>query len=213
MKKIILFFIALFLLVLTFGTLYFTGAIYDAGRNMVIRPYFFQPNFLSEYRPGTPKTQADIGDSKFMDLLVKKYINEYFYASPDPENIAKRLRNNSIIAKLSSQKVFNEWEKTEGEIIKDLAEKKALRIARVLDEIYKPSNSDYWVINYELKTWIKPNDFSIVPETERGTLYMKILYEPGMRDDVNLELIHEYLENGNDPAAVFKFRVIELLKG
>lgn len=208
-----MFFAGLVLLVLTFIALYTTGAIYDAGSNLTVQPYFFQPNNLSERRLGKPLTAEEIGDSKFMDMLVRKYVNEYFYAAPDPENLARRTRGNSTLASLSSAKVFDEWLATEGQTIQKLAEEKSLRIVSIIDEIYKPADSDYWIINYELKIWSKPNDFSIIPETNRGTLYMKIRYEPGMRKDVDLETIHDFLENGGDPAVVFQFRVEEVIRG
>lgn len=208
-----MFFTGLVLLALSFIALYVSGAIYDAGTNLTIQPYFFQPNNLSERRVGKPLTAEEIGDSKFMDMLVRKYVNEYFYAAPDSENIAQRTRNDSILARLSSAKVFDEWLTTEGQTIKKLAENKSLRTVRVIDELYKPKDSDYWIVNYELKTWPKPNDFSIIPETSRGTLYMKISYQPGMRTDVSLETIHNYLENGGDPAVVFQFIVLEVIQG
>ena len=213
MRKLIMFFTGLVLLALSFIALYVSGAIYDAGTNLTIQPYFFQPNNLSERRVGKPLTAEEIGDSKFMDMLVRKYVNEYFYAAPDSENIAQRTRNDSTLARSSSAKVFDEWLTTEGQTIKNLAENKSLRTVRVIDELYKPKDSDYWILNYELKTWPKPNDFSIIPETNRGTLYMKILYQPGMRTDVSLETIHDFLENGGDPARVFQFQVQEVIQG
>lgn len=208
-----MFFAGVVLLALTFLALYITGAIYDAGKNLTIQPYFFQPNNLSERRLGKPLTAEEIGDSKFMDMLVRKYVNEYFYAAPDPENLARRNRSDSTLAKLSSATVFKEWQNTEGQTIQKLAEDRSLRTVSIIDEIYKPSGSDYWIINYELKIWSKPNDFSIIPETSRGILYMKIIYEPGMRKDVDLKTIHDFLEEGGDPAVVFQFKVQEVIRG
>lgn len=213
MKKIIMFFAGLILLALTGVAIYLVGGIYDAGSNQKIYPFFFQPNNLSSQRPGVPQTPEYIGETQFMDLLVRKYISEYFYAAPDAENIARRTRADSALALMSSTAVFDEWHTNEGEIIQQLAENKSMRIAKVIDKIYQPNGSKYWVVNYELTTWEKPNDFSIQPTVTRGTMYMDISYEMGMIDNVNIDVLHNYLEEGGDPAAVFKFRVNQIIQG
>ena len=201
MKKIIMFFAGL------------VGGIYDAGSNQKIYPFFFQPNNLSSQRPGVPQTPEYIGETQFMDLLVRKYISEYFYAAPDTENIARRTKADSALALMSSTAVFDEWYTNEAAIIQQLAENKSMRIAKVIDKIYQPNGSKYWVVNYELTTWEKPNDFSIQPTVTRGTMYMDISYEMGMIDNVNIDVLHNYLEEGGDPAAVFKFRVNQIIQG
>lgn len=210
MKKLIVFLSGLIMLALAGAAVYLTGAIFDAGRAQVIKPYFFQPNNLSERRPGVPLTAADMGDAEFLELLVRKYITEYFYAAPDPENIAQRTSGNSVLARMSSADVFNNWNQTVAQDIQELADDKSMRTARVIDKIFKPSGSDYWVVNYELTTWTKPNDFNVLPIVNRGTMYMKIVYEPRMRTTPDINVLHEYLEAGGDPAAVFQFNVIEI---
>lgn len=192
---------------------YVAGAIYDTGTDQRVTPYFFQPNNLSERRPGIPQTPTDMGSGRFLDLLVRKYITEYFYATPDPENIAQRTGPNSVMARMSSANVFDTWRTGEATTIQKLAEDKSLRIVYVIDQIYQPRNSMYWVVNYELHTWRTPNDFSVVPEITRGTLYMDILYNPEMRPVHNIQEIHNYLENGGDPATVFQFRVNSIIQG
>lgn len=213
MKKLIMFLSGLCVLILTFGMLYVSGAIFDAGKNLTVQPYFFQPNYLSENRTGTPQTPQDMGDTKFMELLVKKYITEYFYAIPDVENIARRTTESSTLYQLSYPAAFKYWSDTEAQVIQKLAEEKALRTVKIIDEIYKPTGSDYWIINYELTTWEKPNDFNIQTIKTRGTLYLKIIYEPGMIDTVESEQIYDYLKSGGDPAPIFKFRVTEVVEG
>ena len=210
MKKLVGFFAGIILLALCGAALYLTGAIFDAGRAQVIKPYFFQPNNISERRPGVPLTAADIGDSEFLELLVRKYITEYFYAAPDPENIAQRTNSQSTLARMSTAAVFDEWTQGEAQNIQKLADDKSMRTARVIDKIFKPSGSDYWVVNYELTTWAKPNDFNVLPIVSRGTMYMKIVYEPRMRTTPDINVLHEYLEDGGDPAAVFQFTVTEI---
>lgn len=213
MKKLIMFLTGLVLLALTGVTVYFVGGIFDAGQKQLVIPYFFQPNNLSTQRPGVPQTAEYMGESQFLNLLVRKYITEYFYAAPDAENIASRTRANSVLALMSSSTVFDEWAANEASVIQKLAENKSMRTVRVIDDIFQPNGSKYWVVNYELKTWKKPNDFSISPTVTRGTMYMNITYEMGMRNGVDIDALHQYLEDGGDPAAVFNFRVNQIIQG
>ena len=213
MKKLMGILFGLILLAMTGVGLYLTGGIFDAGMNQNIFPYFFQPNNLSERRPGVPQTAEYMGDSQFLNLLVRKYVAEYFYAAPDSENIARRTSPNGALARMSAATVFDEWLANEGKRIQDLAADKAMRIAHVIDQIYQPHDSKYWVVNYELITWEKPNDFSIQPTVTHGTMYMDITYQMGMRTGVKMDVLHEYLENGGDPAAVFNFRVNQIIQG
>ena len=213
MKKLIMFLTGLILLALTGMSMYLAGNIFDAGTNQTIYPFFFQPNNLSSQRPGTPQTPEDLGDSDFMDLLVRKYITDYFYAAPDTENIAIRTSKQSALSRMSSPAVFEEWLNNESAVIQKLAEAKSLRTVQVIDKIFQPNGSKYWVVNYELKTWEKPNDFSVVPTVKRGTMYMDITYKMGMRTDVDIETLHKYLEEGGDPAAVFDFFVQKIIQG
>lgn len=213
MKKLIMFLSGLVLLGLTGGAIYIAGAMFDVGISQQITPYFFQPNNLSQRRPGIPQTPRDMGDAKFLDLLVRKYITEYFYVAPDAENIARRTSPTGVIASLSSATVFDEWLNGEAQNIQKLAEDKSMRTAHVIDSIYKPRNSQYWVVNYELKTWSTPNNFSIAPTITRGTMYMDIIYSPDFRPNKDIHEIHQYLEDGGDPAAVFYFRVNSIIQG
>lgn len=213
MKKLIMFLAGLVLLGLTGVAIYITGAIFDAGRRETVFPFFFQPNNLSDMRPGVPQTPEYMGDAQFMDLLVRKYITEYFYVAPDTENIARRTQSGSVLYRMSSAAVFDEWYANEAQNIQKLAENKSMRVARLIDSIFQPSGGKYWVVNYELVTWEKPNDFSVAPTVTRGTMYMDITYEMGMRRGVKLDELHDYLENGGDPAAVFNFRVNRIIQG
>ena len=209
-----MFFAGIILLALTFASLYLTGAIYDADKNLHVQSYFFQPDYLSELRPGKPLTAEEIGDSKFFDLLVKKFVTEYFYVIPDSENVARRTlktRSNSIYM-MSSNSVFENWLATEEPLIEKLAEKKAMRIAHVIDEIYKPKDGNYWIVNYELITWETPNDFNVKPTVSRGTLFLQIHFEPGIIPNADMKEIHEYLEEGNDPVTIYNFQVNEVIQ-
>ena len=88
-----------------------------------------------------------------------------------------------------------------------MAEQKMLRLASLVDVTKASDDSNYLRVEYELKTWEKPNDFSVAPVLTRGVMYMHIMFEPYLREQVRGKTIEEYLESGGDPAAVFRFGV------
>lgn len=211
MKKLIMFLSGLALMVLMFFALCAAGAIYDAGRGLVIEPWFFQVNSLSSMRVGVPASPADLGAGRVRDMLIKKYVTEYFYVVPDIENISRRMLNRGTIALMSSVTAFDNWRQTQAEVIKSMAENKQLRMVFVDDEMYKPDGSDYWIVSYKLLTWDAPNDFSVPPVVTSGRIFLQIKYEPGIRPDSSRMTVAQYLEEGGEPAAVFKFRVDDVV--
>ena len=87
---------------------------------------------------------ADLGADKIRQMLVEKYLTEYFYVIPDVANIEARMQSNSTLARMSTPDVFRQWQELEGELILKLAEEGAFRTVRLVDKIYKPVASDYW---------------------------------------------------------------------
>ncbi len=211
MKKLIMFFAGLMLLMLTFAALFFAGAIYDAGDKVAVETFFFRPNNLSQRRVDALETPAEMGASSVIDRLVAKFATEYFYAIPDMENIARRTSAGSVLSQISSPDVFEKWQNGEALKIQDLADKKAMRLVRIIGAAHKPTpDSVYWTVNYELRTWRTPNDLTAIPEISRGTMYLDLVYEPGIRESIEKIGIHKYLDDGGDPASLFKFRVNEI---
>ena len=219
MKKLIMFFGGLFLIALTLCMLFLASAIYDSARKSSVDTYFFQRNELSEMRPGTPETAVQIGETAMREMLIQKYVNEFFYAIPDAENIANRMRRTSALAQMSTPDVYKLWLNTEAPLIQALSEQKMMRMVKIDGEIYKPAGSDYWVVPYILSTWDTSNDMDTEPIITRGTLLMDVIYEPGIREtiggntfDVGNYLKHSYngFEYGYEPAIIFKFRVVHL---
>jgi len=215
MRKIILFFTGLLILVLMFGALGGAGAIYDATRRMSIETYFFLPNNLSEQRVGRPVTAAELGPDKMRRRLIEHYISEYFYVIPDVANVEKRMGGKSPLAVMSVPGVFDEWKAGEGAEIQRLAEKGVFRTARLVGDIFKPENSDYWTITYELATWREPNNMQETPVITRDVLYLRIQDAEMMefRDNIGGMDITQYLDAGYDPAAVFKFGILYIGRG
>ncbi len=199
------FFAGILMLALTFAAIWASASVFDAVGGLSIKPYFFQPNNLSSRRIGAPQTPAELGMDEMRRRLVTKYITEYFYVIPDAADVTARMRGDSILARLSTPTVFKEWKEGEAEEIQRLANDKALRTVAVVGDIFKPTpDSDYWTVRYQLKTWLAPNDFSQNLQVTDGVLYIVIREEEGLRPSLD---IRRYLEQGYDPAGIFKFEV------
>ena len=210
MKKVIMFFIGILLLLLTFASLYFSGAIFDITDNRNINAFVFQPNNLSSDRIGRPVPLDDLSEKFVREKLIKKFIIEYFYVTPDVENIALRTRSDSVMAALSASNVFKDWKKNDAQDIQNMAQKKMLRTVTINDEILK--KGDYWQVDYELTTWNEANNMNLTPNKKNGIMYIKISFEKGIRDKRAGSSFNsaKYLEDGGDPASIFKFRVDEV---
>lgn len=206
MRKIVSFFIGLCILALMFGAIAGAAAIYDTARRIRVETYFFQPNNLSGERVGVPATPADLGPDKMRRRLVEKYISEYFYVIPDTANVEERMSAFSPLARMSTADVFRQWQEQEGAYIKTLAEEGGFRTVRVIGEITKPADSDFWTVEYEMKTWRHPNDMAEEPIVTRDVLYMGLSDQYMMDFRENID-VAQYLEDGYDPAAIFRFGV------
>ena len=118
MRKIVTFFLGLLILALMLGAIAGAAAIYDAAGNK---------------SAGRPATVADLGADKIRQMLVEKYLTEYFYVIPDVANIEARMQSNSTLARMSTPDVFRQWQELEGELILKLAEEGAFRTVRLVD--------------------------------------------------------------------------------
>lgn len=208
MRKLIAFLSGLLLLLIMFAALCLSGAIYDAGQKTAIDTYFFQPNEYYADRVDVPSTPADIGSDAMRDMLIAKFITEYFYVIPDVNNIAQRTNlKTSVIKIMALPNVFQEWVTKVVPTLQQMAEEKKLRTVTVTNIYAAPDQANYWVIEYELVTWEKPNDFSVLPIVTNGQMYIKLLYEDGLRRPIKKESIEQTLESGRDPSVVFKIRI------
>lgn len=212
MKRLIGFIIGLVTMLAVFAMIYVVGAIYDTGNKLTVEPYFFRTGMNALIQTDMPRSLTEIGERRIRDWLIQKYVTEYFYIVPDAENVARRTRgNDAIIRHMSSADVARNWERGEFQNIRNMASDGVMRKVHVFNEIFKPTNSGYWHVDYELKTWYKPNDMNTTPEITRGTMYIKIqesnavgqLYE-------NIDLVKKALMKGVDPALVFVFHVTDV---
>jgi hypothetical protein len=101
-----MFLFGLLLLALTVVMLFLTSAIYVTWSKESFNPYFFQTNELSVMRPGQPIRASEISESAMSEMLIKKYVTEYFYAIPSVDNITMRKKSSSTLALLSTSDVF-----------------------------------------------------------------------------------------------------------
>lgn len=193
-------------MVLMFGAMVVGGAIYDTGAKTTVEPYFFQPNDYYAHRMGVPASPSDFGDAGMRERLIAKYITEMFYVIPDVTNAQGRVKGNGSLRSMSTRSAFEKWQRDIAPDVEKLAQQRALRTVSV-DMITPQENSEYQIVQYELKTWKQPNNMAEEPEITRDVIYLKIAYKPGMWPERQGKTIDKYLEDGGDPAAVFLFGV------
>lgn len=217
MKKFKTIFSMFLAMLIMFIALFFVGAIYDTGKNISIETYFFQPNFESDKRPGVPPNHRELGENGVRNRLISKFITEYFYVIPDVANAQQRMSNNSLLYAMTMPSVFNKWQQTIAPQIEKMAEDKMFRTVSVISINQEPTTDNFWRVDYETKTWEKPNDLIETPKIEYGTLFLKIIFEP---DEFRINYPHptkggainmeQYLEMGGDPSLVFRFKVSDV---
>lgn len=209
MKKLIIIFSGLLIMALMCVALILSGFIYDTGEKITVDTYFFQPGDTATMRIDEVLSDGELGADAMRERLIAKYITEYFYVTPDVTDIARRKEARTSLARMSTRAVFADWLEKVAPELESMAQNKALRTVSLLT-LTQDVNKQYWIAEYELKTWLKPNNFAASPDVSRGTLYLGVIYEPGIRDEVRGSSVQEYLESGGDPAAAFKFVVIDV---
>ena len=210
MKKLLMFLAGVILLMLIVASLYVVGAIYDAGARRSIDTYFFQTNGQSGMRLGVPASARDLGDDRMREMLIKKYVYEYFYVTPGDANLEDRTGPLSTLRQLSTPAVYNRWQQEQVPEIQQLAKDGAMRMVDVVGPIVKNPDSDFWSVEYQLTTWHTPNDFAARPVVTRGQMLIAIHPDAGyseLRPDVDVE---KRLRAGYDPATLFKFMAIQV---
>ena len=209
MKHLVKYFIGIMTLVITFAMLYVAAIIYDASTKIQTEPYFFRNSYISSYQTDTPISLDNIGEQKLLNWLLQKYVVEFFYVIPDSNNIELRYTNqyHALVGIMSEPSVYKYWLDNIRPELEDMASRGVLREVKVSDQISKSQNSDYWQVDYELKTWYKPNDMSENPEIKRGTMYLDVTGYTGQLYTEEMDTVRKILKGGHDPASVFSFKV------
>lgn len=210
MNKVFLSLSGLLLLLLMFAALFFAGAIFDVGQKTTVETYFFQPEENYTKRPGAPLSPQEYGMQNVRDILIQRYLTEYFYVIPNTENVTQRIEGRNALPKLCAVAVFEKWQKNVAPEIQSMAEKNMLRTVSLLGVMQAPKSPNYLHVEYELKTWEKPNDFTITPKTERGVVYMNIEFSAKTPTEIGGKSPEKFLENGGDPVAMFHFGVLDI---
>ncbi|MBO5740276.1 MAG: hypothetical protein J6R52_04415 [Alphaproteobacteria bacterium] len=210
MKKLIMFLAGLILVALMFGALLLSGAIYDTGNKVTVDTFFFQPNNLFYQRPGDLKSINDLSADQLRNMLLNKYITEYFYVTPDVEELTNRMEGKTALRKMSARKVFTYWFENVAPEIEEMTNQRMLRTASLVSVTPVPGSDKYWRVEYELKTWEKPNNLALSPVVRRGVLNMEIVFRQKLKEEINGRPIEYYLESGQDPVAVFGFGIQDI---
>lgn len=224
MKKQVAFLITILTIAVMLVAMLVAGAIYQTGNKMTVVPYFFQRNNLPVGRPGVPASPDDLGanakdyqNSKMYQRLLERYVTELFYVTPDTTALETRKDpRTSPLRHMSTSKVFNQWLDIIAPEITEMVNNKVLRTVKLVAIEDVPGIDDdieYKKVEYELKTWTKPNDMNAVPEVSRGVVYLQVVYNPGLRQEMQQSTgmsITKYLEKGRDPAGAFRFGVTDI---
>nr|MCR4918024.1 hypothetical protein [Alphaproteobacteria bacterium] len=116
-------------------------------------------------------------------------------------------RHHETLRLLSSPAVYNAWKNNMMQQLNTMSSSGFYRQITVSDDIVKLG--DFYLLEYELKTWTKPNNMSANPDITHGKIYLKIgSYTGDIYDDPeSIQQIPEYLNSGADPAPAFNFRI------
>lgn len=211
MKRLLGFFMGLLLVAMSFAAVVVTAAVYETGNKATVETYFFQPNDLSFHRPGELSSITDLDEEQIRNLLLNKYVTEYFYVTPDIDELERRKSGRSAMARMSTADVFDTWLKTVLPNLEEMAQKKMMRTVSLINVKPQAGSEQYWQVDYELKTWMRPNDLAASPTITHGTMYMNIFFAPGVREQFrNQADVTKYLEAHGDPAALFRFGVLDI---
>ena len=209
MKKFFGFIVGLATMVVVFAVIYISAVIYDTSDKAYIEPFFMRLGVNSADMPNSPRPLADVESTQLRNWLIQKFVYEYLYIEPDVDNVKRRTTAGGFYSPLSimsSPDVFRTWVNTVAQDMSAKADKGVRRTVRVFDEILNPVDSDYYRVDYETKTWYKPNDMTTGPVVERGTMYLsREVYTGALRQPV--EDVMKLLRRGLDPAMAFGFRV------
>lgn len=219
MNKIKAFFVGIFLLFAVVVMIVMAALIYRAGERSSVKSYIFQMGNNANQRVGNLQNLDDISAIDLRNKLIKKYVAEYFKVIPGDTDILNR----QTLWVMSDTNAFEHWKKTEAKNITEMSNKKMFRIARVHDDgiatYNKPETENsqdakavYYKVRYHMFTWNAANVLETEPVYDQGTLYLEIEFEPGLRDTIKHKRynIREYLQSGQNPAGLFKFRVINI---
>lgn len=204
------------LLVVAAGTAVMGGKIFDISRKFSVSSVIFQPGDLSQDRIEKPIDLDTLSIETVRNHLIRKFVHEYFYIVPDAGNMAARRKLGSVLYRMidPTSPVFKEWDEKFGVDMEKMAGQQILRRV-VVNSIAQPPKSEYFQVSYDLLTWDVANDITRAPVASKNkSMFIRLDFEKGLRQlQTNGARfnIKKYLEEGGDPATIFRFRVLEVV--
>lgn len=214
MKRLTIFLFGSVLLVIATGLAIIGAKIFDISRNFSVNSVIFQPADLSRDRIEKPLPLHVLSDDFIRDNLIKKFVYEYFYIVPDADDIKRRRMPHSTLAEMSSESVFDQWNKDFAKDMERQANENVIRRVFVRNIVLPPS-SEYFQITYDLLTWNIANDITAAPQIQKNkTMSIRLNFEKMVKqkqaNGINFD-VKKYLSDGADPATILRFRVLEVI--
>ena len=110
MRKFVMFLSGLLLMLIMFAALFLSGAIYDTGKKATVETFFFKPDDSFMQRPEVA-SPSDLDSEELRNMLISRYITEYFYVIPNVENVTSRIDGKTSLNFMSHPDVFSYWKK------------------------------------------------------------------------------------------------------
>ena len=202
MNRLKSFFIGILLLAITFAVVFFAVLVYRANSQTHVRTYIFQMGDSPTERVGPLQDVTTMKPEWLRNKLIQKYVAEYFKVIPVDKNVSQK----TTIAGLSSPEVYTNWLNGEAKEIENMAEHKMFRNVWVDPANIKPTNEpDWFEVPYATRTWYESNNMAGSIEESFRTVLLYVRFGPEIfRQDINIK---KSLENDDNPAMLFKFRV------
>jgi len=216
MKKLIAFFIGFFLVLLSFVALFLMSIIFNGSDKVQIKSYIFQPALRSYERFSNLQAAKDINPTKLRDILVQKYVTEYFYVLPLEQNIKNRTSlQTAPLRYISTRTVFDSWLKTQAKTIEQMTTEKQFRTvefpvnAIYVEDVPNKPNIKKYTIKYITKTWPATNSIADnnQPIVEYKLLRLEALFTPDLKKETTSKKLKKDLNSGKDPVSLFNFVV------
>lgn len=213
MNKFKAFFIGLILIIVTFAIIFMAVLMYRANNQLSVKTYIFQMDNTPSQRVGPLQDINTMRSEGLRNKLIQKYVAEYFKIIPSNASATQNIgiANQSVnIAGLSSADVYAKWLDGEAKMINEMSKAKVFRNVWVAPENIKPGKEpDWFEVQYVTKTWSESNNMSIPVTDNFGTVLMHVIFKRGFRPNKN---VRKSLENGENPALLFMFKVIDIQK-
>ena len=204
METIKRFLIGIILLAAILVSLVVVVLTYNANEQSSVRSYIFQMDNRASMRIGPLQNLKTMQPEELRNKLIQKYVAEYFKVIPG----TIRPEQNQTIRDLSTKNVYKKWQDGEAKSIDVMSKDKMFRNVWVdKDAVQQIRNTQWFAVPYTTRTWTESNKMNAQVIDEAGIINLKIEFDVGLRPKIN---VRKTLEKGDNPAGLFKFRVIDV---